>query len=155
MSQASRIAVVAAMQADAALVALLAADPDSLTTPPAAAIFNAYKDQAPPVYPCLTYRISTGAPDHRFRPSRAAGGGPATVKDEYFDLEAWSKTPDSAPIEAIGARLTVLFDGASLALTGGGSIFWSELVTYQPDLYDDDLNAHYGLFRFRIRASTT
>lgn len=148
MSQATRIAVVAAMSGDADLVALLAKDPADGTSP---AIFDGTRNQAPPVYNCITFRVETAAPDNRFRPPPAAGGGASSVEDEYFDIEAWSQKPDSADIEAIAACLDALFDGRSLTLTGGGSVFWSERVLSQPDHYDDQLNAWFGLFRYRLR----
>lgn len=148
MSQATRIAVVGAMTADSALVALLGKDPADGTSP---AIFNCHKNQAPPVYNCLTYRVETSSPDGRFRPPIVAGGGSSTVQDEYFDMEAWTDKPDSADIEAIAARLAVLFDNKTLSTSGGGRIFRSELVSGQPDLYDDKLNAWFGLFRYRLR----
>ena len=148
MSQATRIAIVAAMEADTALVALLGKDPADGTSP---AIFNGHKNQAPTVYNCLTYRVQTQAPDRRFRPPINAGGGSSTVQDEYFEMEVWTDKPDSADIEAIAARLSALFDNQTLTTSGGGRIFRSELVSGQPDLYDDKLNAWYGLFLFRLR----
>lgn len=148
MSQATRIAIVAAMEADEALVALLAKDPADSASP---AIFNASKSQAPPVYNCVTYRIETASPDKRFRPPIVAGGGSSTVQDEYFDIEAWSQKPDSADIEAIAARLAALFDNQPLPLSGGGRIFRSVQVLSQPDHYDNVLNAWFGLFRFHVQ----
>lgn len=147
MSQTTRIAVTAAMMADAQLVALLNKDPDDASAP---AIFNATKNQSPPVYDCVTYRISTASPDKRFQPPRVAGGGPSSVQREWFDIEAWTQTADSAPLESIAARLIAIFDGKALLLQGGGSIFWSQLLLSQPDHYDQTLNAWFTLLRFEI-----
>ncbi|MCW3059708.1 MAG: hypothetical protein JWQ02_1529 [Capsulimonas sp.] len=146
MSLATKTAIAAAMLSDAALVALLPKRPRDPSTP---AIFNSNKTLAPPVYPCVTYRISSGVPDKRFRPPIQTGG-PSSVEDEYLDIEAWSQKPECAEIEAIAESLNALFDGQALALTTG-RIFRAELLMSQSDLYDDKLNAWYGLYRFRLR----
>ena len=149
MSQALKIAVTSRLTGDTALVALLGKDPNSPADP---AIFNATKSQAPPVYDCLTFRIDTGSLDKRFRPP--PGLGPSTVEDVYYECEAWTQAPDSAPLEAIGVRLRALFENAAFPFTGG-RVFESTEVVYQTDLYDDKLNSWYGLFRYRLRTQAT
>ncbi|BDI27989.1 hypothetical protein CCAX7_000400 [Capsulimonas corticalis] len=147
MSLATKTVIVAAMSADAPLVALLAKDPDDSTAP---AIFNGHKSQTPPVYNSVTYRIADGAPDRRFRPAINVGGGPSTVQDEYLEIEAWTQKPDCADLEAIAARLVAIFDGRPLSLTTG-RVFRAECVMTQSDLYDKTLNASFLLARYRLR----
>lgn len=149
MSLATKTAVVAAMKGDSQLVALLAADPNASGEP---ALFHGHKNQAPPVYNCLTYRIASGSPDPRYRPSPAAGGGASKIEDEILEIEAWSQKPDSADIESIAGRLDALFDGQPLTLSAG-RVFRAERLLSQADLYDDTLDAHFGLFRYRLRIS--
>ena len=149
MSLATKQALLARLEADAALAALLAKDPNDTRASPRPAIFDSHLSAAPPVYACVTFRQSSGAPDNRFRPARA-GDAPQNIEDEYFDFEAWTQAPSSAPIAAIQARLDAALHQQAFA-AGSTQVFWSERVLEQPDLYDDVLKAHYGLFRYRLR----
>jgi hypothetical protein len=149
MSLATKQAILARLQSDGALVALLAKDPNDPSAQPRPAIFNAHLSAAPPVYACVTFRQSTGSPDNRFRPA-LPGDVTQNVDDEYFDFEAWTQAPSFVPISSIQARLDVLLHQQSFA-AGTSQVFWSERVLEQPDLYDDVLKAHYGLFRYRVR----
>ena len=151
MSQALKIAVASRLAGNSALVASLAKDPESPADP---AIFNATKDQSPPVYDCLTFRISQATPDRRFRPGLPGQAFTGGVEDFYLDCEAWTQTPDSAPLEAINARLDALFHFQAFP-TGDGPVFFCERVTSQPDLYDKTLNAWFSLNRFRLRMQRT
>lgn len=151
MSQAVRIAVASRLIGDSALAALLAVSPFDPTKP---AIFNASKNQAPPVYDCLTYRMSSEEPDKRFEPP-IPGAGESDIIDLYIDCEAWSQKPDSANIEAIGARLRALFANQSFDAPPDGRIFKSEWITARTDIYDNKLNCWCGLWRFRLRLALT
>ena len=149
MSTATKTAIVAAMEGDAQLVALLARDPDDNTAP---AIFNAHFSGITPVYPCITYRIESNNPDARFRPTPAEGGGQSKIEDEYLQMESWSKSLDSAEIEAIDVRLAAIFDGVAISLSAG-RVYRSARIMSSTDNYDSTLNASFGLARFRLRVS--
>lgn len=146
MSQALRIAVVSRLEADAPLVALLAADPDAPASP---ALFAGGKNQAPPVYDCLTFRLEQATPDARFRPA-APGAYAEGIEDFYLDCEAWTLAPDSAPLDAINARLDALFHFQAFD-AAGGRVFFCERVLRQSDLYDKTLNCWFSLSRYRLR----
>jgi hypothetical protein len=149
MSQALRTAIVSRIAIDTSLTALLAKDPADGTSP---AVFNVNKNQAPPVYPCLTYRIEMANPDKRFRPV-PAGSGPSTIEDYYLDFEGWSQADDSADCDTMLARLDALLENATFALADGSNVFRSERISAKPDLYDNKLNAWYLLARYRFRVS--
>jgi hypothetical protein len=142
LSQAVKIAVVALMMADAPLIALLAKDPNDLTAP---AIFNASRNESPPVYPSLTYRVEQAVKDKRFRPAIPGSGG-SNVEKIYIDAEAWSQQPDGAQLEAIGERIDALFENTTFATTDG-PIFRSEVLQSRTDLYDNKLNTWFALWR--------
>lgn len=146
MSQSVRVAIVSRMEADSALLALLAADPDA---PDAPAIFAGSKNQAPPVYDCLTYRLEQATPDKRFRPG-LPGPYSEGIEDFYLDCEAWTLTEDSAPLDAIGDRLDSLFHFQAFP-TSAGPVFFCERIMRQSDLYDKTLNCWFSLSRYRLR----
>ncbi len=150
MSQALRIAVVTRLEADAPLVALLAADPDAPDSP---AIFAGSKNQAPPVYDCLTIRLEQSTPDKRFRPG-LPGPYSEGIEDVYLDCEAWTLAEDSAPLDAIDARLDALFHFQGFP-TGAGPVFFCERIMRQSDLYDNKLNCWFSLSRYRLRFQQT
>ena len=152
MSQATRTAVIARLMADTTLAGMLATDPNTGNTP---AIFMATRNTAPPVYPSLTYRISSANPDSKFMPGLPDQGGDDVV-NEYFEFEAWTQTPDSAPVESIAARLDIAFQYRTLTgLTDGSNVFYAQRDIYLPDLYDKTLNAWFGLIRYHLRVQTT
>lgn len=157
MSQAVKIALCAQLAGDAPLLALLAKNPQDPNGGPA--IFNGTKNQAPPVYDCLTYRLSEEMNDKRFRPAVPNVPGAAAVytgkvQESFLDCEAWTLTPDSAPLDAINARLDALFHETAFP-AAGGQVFWSECVMRQSDLYDDKLNAWYSLSRYKLKFQQT
>lgn len=152
MSQALKIAVYALMSGDTLLPGLLTAHPADPARP---AILAGSKAQFPPVYDCLTYRLSDATPDKRFRPG--IPGVPGTVRsytqgveDFYLDCEAWTQTPDSAPLDAINARLDALFHQTGFP-TSAGPVIYAERLVRQSDDYDKTLNAWFSLSRFRLR----
>ena len=156
MSQAIKIAVATLMIGDGVLPGLLAPHPADPTKP---AIFNGTKSQAPPVYDCLTYRLTQATPDKRFRPATPGIAGVAVsytqgVEDFYLDCEAWTQTPDSAPLDAIDARLDALLHFQAFPTTQG-PVFFSERIMRQADLYDKTLNCWFSLSRFRLRFQQT
>lgn len=155
MSQAIKIAACALLAGDKPLLALLATHPDDPSLP---AIFNGTKNQAPPVYDCLTYRLTEEMNDKRFRPAAAAAPGGAgytqKVQECFLDCEAWTQTPDSAPLDGINERLDALFHQTAFPASGG-SVFWSECIMRQTDLYDDKLNAWFSLSRFKLKFQQT
>lgn len=154
MSQATRTAVVTALLADATLDALLARDPNDPLGVRAALLWG-NANQAPPVYPSLTYRIEAEAPDSRFRPARVGDGRP-TVVDEYFEFEVWTQTPDSGPKDSIADRIEAVMENQALPFAdGSGRIYRAEKVTGRPDLWDKDLNCYFGLYRYRLRVRLT
>lgn len=149
MSQATKTAIVSLLLADTELDALLARDPndeDAL----APALFNSNKNDAPPAYDCITFREASRKPVRQFVPT-VPGSGPTPVTEELWDFEAWTQTPDSGPVEALLGRLRANLENVALDLPGGGRIHKAEVVLEQPDLYDDKLNARYGLLRLRLR----
>jgi hypothetical protein len=149
-AQAARAAVLTLLTSDSELDALLARDPnDAEGDAPALLWDRANAD--PPVYPCLTYRIDSSVPDRRFRPE--VGGGGAKVEDVYFAFTAWSRDPDSAPLDAIAARLDALLENAALDLSDGARVVRSERVNSSPDHWDEKLNAWFTLSRYRLRVS--
>ena len=157
MSQAVKIALCGLLAGDAALLKLLAKNPDDPGGGPA--IFNGTKNQAPPVYDCLTYRLTEETNDKRFRPATPGVPGAANVytqrvSESFLDCEAWTQTPDSAPLDAINARLDALFHETAFPASGG-QVFWSECVMRQSDLYDKTLNAWYSLSRFKLKFQQT
>ena len=161
MSQAVKIAVVAQILGDTplapatALSKLLTAHPADPTKP---ALFNGRKSDFPPVYDCLTYRLTQATPDKSFRPGLVAVGQRGVykqgVEDFYLDCEAWTQTPDSAPLDAIDARLDALFHEQAF-LTTDGPIFYTERLLRQTDLYDKTLKAWFSLTRYRLRLQYT
>ena len=156
MSQSIKIAACALLAGDEALLALLTTHPDDPTLP---AIFNGTKSQSPPVYDCLTYRLTEETNDKRFRPAVPNAPGAAAVytqkvQETMLDVEAWTLTPDSAPLDAINARLDALFHETAFP-ANGGQVFWSECIMRQTDLYNKTLNAWFSLSRFRLRFQQT
>ena len=160
MSQAIKIAVCARFVNDAspegttALPGLLAKNPLDSTLP---AIFNGTKADNPPVYDCLTYRLTQATPDNRFQPAQPllAPGQPPVIYTEgvenfFLDLEAWTQTEDSAPLDAINLRLDALFHHQAFD-TSAGRVFRAERIMRETDLYDKVLEAWFSLSRYRLR----
>lgn len=156
MSQAVKIALCAQLAGDTLLLRLLAKNPEDPAGGPA--IFNGTKNQAPPVYDCLTYRLTEATPDKRFAPGIIRVGTPSNysqgVEEFFLDCEAWTQTPDSAPLDAINARLDALFHFQAFTTTAG-PVFRSERIMRQSDLYDDKLNAWYSLSRYKLKFQQT
>ncbi len=163
MSQAVKIAVVAQIVGDtppvpALPLAPVIALPKLLTTHPAdptkPALFNGRKSDFPPVYDCLTYRLTQATPNKSFRPGLVRPGTPSVykqgVEDFYLDCEAWTQTPDSGPLDAINARLDALFHEQAFPTTDG-PVFYTERLLRETDLYDKTLKAWFSLSRYRLR----
>ncbi len=158
MSLAPKVALYDILRKDVALVSLLAADPNVANEP---ALFPGGSiSRVTPVYPCLTYRASDGVPDKRFGPvllplvvpGSAGAGEEPSVQDVFVDMEAWTDGDDTAPVEAILARLKLLLHNVRFATTEGA--VRSRCITEQHDLYDKTLNAAFALIRFSLHITT-
>ena len=149
--------MMAQMQASAALAALLAKDPND----PAGkdlAIFPARMNAVlSPVYPCVTFREQSDAPDGRFRP-QPPEPTTAGVTAPYLDFEAWTNLPNTRTLKSIRDALDALFHQQAfpLPLSGpqAGCVLFCERLMSSLDHYDDVLHCFYGLMRYRFRVET-
>ena len=152
MSQPLRNSIGQRLVGSVALDALVARDPND---PGSGALFAAAKNQAPPVYPCVTYRILEDVDDPRFQ-APVPNSPSSPVAEVTLQLEAWSLAPTCAPIEEIQVVLDSLFKDKAWDLSSGaGRVFRSRPITGKPDLYDDKLNGWFGLFLYRLRIQYT
>lgn len=146
MSAETKTAIYSVLASDSELTDLLAADENDDP-----AIFNSNmnklaidrKLEEVPL-PCVTYREGPGSADSRFRQE--------TVDAETFDLEAWAKTESGLVVPAIGARIDALLHNQVLTLSSGTN-YDCVRISQTPDLYDDKLNLHFGLYRYRLIVS--
>ncbi len=151
ITEAARVALVSLLRGDVDLLNILAPHPVDASLP---ALFLAHSNFTAPVYPCLAYRIETDIPDKQFRPPNVGGGKPP-IRNLTVCFEAWTNAPDAGDIDAIGARLEALFDNEQVTLAdGSGVIFRGTCITTIPDMYDKDLNAFWGAFRYRFQTDT-
>ena len=120
----------------------LARDPDDRTP----AIYPGNKNQAPPVYPSITYRVN-GAPDNSMRTQGQALAG--TVIRLRMELEIWTGSADTGALAAISGPIEALLHNQGFAL-GQARCFRTLLTTCQPDLFDKTSNAWYGLFAYEL-----
>ncbi|MCE5199801.1 hypothetical protein LLG39_12590 [bacterium] len=148
MSDVTKTAIYSAISGDSALAALLGKD--ELNSP---AIFNAtlnqkLQDKANPgnswTFPCITFRQEPSSTDTRFRES--------TVDNEIFAFEIWVETTSALTIPLIGNHLDRILHNKTLLL-GSGSNYDCVRITQAPDLFDDKLNLHFGLYRYRLVVS--
>jgi hypothetical protein len=157
MSQALREAVVAVLLADATLDGLLARDPNDPALPddPAAAgpcLLWDQSSEAPPVFPALTYRLDTDAPDALFVPTTVGDTSQPEVWNTSATFTVWTrdKAPDTG--DAIRERLRLLLHNQAIDLgDGNGRAFRSTITTTTPDIWDDKIDAHFGFVRVRFR----
>jgi len=151
MSQALRNAIGQRLAGSIALDALVARDPND---PSAGALFASHKNDAPAVYPCVTYRLQTDTPDKRFRSPRPGVDTVRKATDVVVEIEAWAQGASCAPIENIQAQLDALFHDQAFDLPGGaGRVLSSWRTMGQADLYDKKNNTSFGLFLYRLRLS--
>jgi hypothetical protein len=144
-------AVAALMAGYAPLTAVLAVHPLDGTKP---AIIPGNRNTAGDVYPSVTYRIESGAPEPKLRPAfpRAAGDARSDAPFEHFflSLEAWDNAPTSDNLETIADSLDALFHQTRFPTTNG-LVYYAERITRRPEEWDRDVNVWYGLFRYRLR----
>src|SRR5690348_12175317 len=141
----------AGLQAQQDLAALLATDPDTLPPnpgPPLPAVFNCNKNDAPAVYPLVTFRPGAGMIDGHFE------DGTMAVDHAYYDFEIWENTREGTVITDIADALERLLDqrrpGATPIALASGYLYWSETFVPIQVIYDDVLNAWFGLWRVRF-----
>lgn len=163
-----RYALEARLAADGLLDGMLDRDPN-VPFAPRPAILNSRMGKAPPPITCVVYRICTEDPDKRFRPalpSTDPAGPDATspATDVRVDFQSYTQKASGAVHESIKDRLTALLDNQAWlvpALSPSGAydpagvpiarVHKGALLTSQPNLYDDKLNAHLGLYSFLLR----
>ena len=137
MSEYSKKAIYSALSGRAALTTLLGTDEDANP-----AIYNvSFNAVSDPPFPCVTFREGDGSADQRFRTE--------TVGSEIFDLEAWARTESGLIIPRILEQIDAALHNQRLTLASGYN-FESVRLTQSPDLYDDKLNLHFGLARYRL-----
>jgi len=127
------------------LLNVLAADPDDSSAP---ALFAGTRSQAPPVFPSMTYRVGASSPDNQMRTGEAGMAG--AVIRLRLEFEAWSGSADTAGVAAIAGTVEALLHNKGFSLGSGSRCFRTLLVTSQPDLFDRDTNAWYGLFAYEL-----
>lgn len=158
----TRYTLEARLSGDAQLDALLDRDPN--VSPPRPAILYSHMGTAPPPLTCLTYRLTTLTPERRFRPALpatdAAVDATSPIITLRFDFESYTLKKSGAVHEAILDRLLALLDNQAWLVFGSGGnavgrVFKGECAVAQPNLYDDKLNAHLGLYSFLLRVIKT
>lgn len=95
-------------------------------------------------YDAITFREAPGQADLRLRSM--------TVDTEYFDIEIWCQTASATAVGAIHVIVDGLLHNQRIALDSG-VCFDCVRVSQEPDLYDPQLNLHFGLYRYRLVAS--
>jgi len=141
MSEFTKTAIYTKLTGDATLATLLGHDENAKP-----AVFNANMNQKQQsttgwTYPCITVREDEGSVDQRF----VSG----TVEAEYFDIEAWWPNDSALTGARILARIDALLHNATLTLSTG-VCYNCVRVSKTPDLYDDKLKVHFGLYRYRL-----
>lgn len=148
MSASTKKAIMAKLSGDTQLIALLGGDENGDP-----AIFNAtmnrkQRDLKTPAsswtLPAITFREADGGADKRFHG--------VTVDSELFDIEVWADTDSALTVTNIAERLDALLHNQLLML-GSGRNYDCVRVSQNPDLYDDKLNLHFGLYRYRLVVS--
>jgi hypothetical protein len=137
MSSASHTALYSKLTGAGALTALLGAQADGLP-----AVFNASLNKlSSPVFPIVTFREDSGTADARFAHS--------TVDEEIYNIEVWAATESALVVPAIFAQIDALLHNGTLTLASG--VFYDcYRLSQTPDMYDDQLNLHFGLYRYRL-----
>lgn len=123
------------------------------------AVYNARMNEITPVYPCVTYRISQGLPDARFRSPAPLSSDEEPdesykprILDFYVEIEVWDQAPNADRIDQIAAVIDDWFESRAFVFTGG-RVFRAEMLALLPDRYDKDLNARFALMRYRLRVA--
>ena len=125
------------------IAGLLALDPDDSTP----AMYVGNKNQAPPVYPCLTYRVSNGAPDNSMRSTD--GGLAGNAIRLRLEFEVWTASATTGAVAGISGPIESLLHNKGFDLAAC-RCFRTLFVMCQPDLYDKAVNAYYGLYAYEL-----
>ena len=140
MSTVTKKAFYAKLAADATLLALIGSD--ELGGP---AIFNASMNRVAQgtgwSFPAITFREADGANDQRLRSE--------TVDREFYDVEVWAEGESALTVGQIAGRIETLLHNQSLTVDSG-EVYDCSRVTQSPDMYDDKLNLHFGLYRYQL-----
>jgi hypothetical protein len=91
--------------------------------------------------PCVTFRETDGSADSRFRTE--------TIDNEICDIEVWARTSSALVIPRIAAEVDKLLHNQDLTLESGEN-YDCVRFAQQPDLYDDKIKFHFGLYRYRL-----
>jgi hypothetical protein len=163
MSAATKTTVMALLEGDAQLTALLAKDPFAAPALVRPAIWGntltalldlATQGKKSLVYPCMTYRVQTSTPTKQFMNAlpAAPGSGWISVWEEVWNFEIWTQDANTTTtVEPASARLTALLHGTAFPLIGGGRVFSARQIVNQPDLPGPTARNRYGLFAYRLR----
>ena len=139
MSVTTKKAIWSTLSGDAELSSLVGRD--SGGNP---AVFNANFNRASPaVFPCITFREADG--------SAYGGIREETVDAEYFNIEVWAKTDSALTVPRIAEQIDTLLHNKALS-TSEGKIYDCARVAQIPDQYDEKLELHFGLYRYRLVA---
>lgn len=111
------------------------------------AMYVGNKSQSKPVYPSLTYRISTGTPDNQMRTGGSGVAG--AVIRLRLEFEVWTGSSDTGAVAQIAGPIEALLHNRGFNLSSG-RCYRSLFVTCQPDLFDKTSNAWYGLFAYEL-----
>lgn len=149
MREAIRRALFALLVEDPALLRLLAPHPQR---PGAPALFAAARSAAPPALPCLTYRIASSVPDHRFRRCRQPLTGLAPKVESFFvEIETWVEEKGLQSLEDIRTRLDALLNDRALEIQGGRAFDVRRQTTIS-DQWDGVSRAYFEAARFVLMA---
>lgn len=143
-------AVIARLEGDSQLSAMLARDPNDSSQTLRPAIFAASFNLSGPVYPSVTLRCSTEQPESSFRP--AMPGPYIPIEHERYDVEIWSQQPDGgAEVDAIKQRIDAQLHYTRFVTAGGAHVFFASRVTAVPSSYTEALRCWFGAFSYYLR----
>jgi hypothetical protein len=147
---------------------LLILDPNPAIAPPAGspystvlAIFGARLTEiGDPVYPCLTYRVTSRYPQRQFEPP-LPGLPNAPIDNFRTDFEIWlGAQSDQQTIDMVMSRLEYNFRNQSLVIAAGsainpadaGYVFKCDYLTSEQDMYDTQwTKGYYGVASYLFR----
>jgi hypothetical protein len=113
-----------------------------------------------PVFPCVTFHISTTSPDIRFEDASPARPS-APIDNARLDIEIWAGPQrNDVLVSTVAGRIESLFRNCSYALAAGSGIdggtganvFRFQQVASQVDLGPDSvLKWHWGVVSYLAR----